>query len=276
MAAHPEAAIICTPAPLHIPIAIEAVQRGIHVLIEKPLSHSLQDVDVLVDLCARRRTHAAVAYVYHVFPALAAARQFIREGDLGCILQVTATAGQPFHRLRPAYAETYYRDHASGGGAIQDALTHLANWVESVVGPTDSVLCDCAHQALAGVTVEDTVHVSARHGSALVNYTLNQFQAPNETTLQMNTATASVRVELHHHRWGVFREGDTEWTWHQAPVPDRDTHFIAQANAFLDQIEGLAPAKCELKAAAATLRFNLAALRSAATGQRVHCHDLHV
>ena len=66
--------------------------------------------------------------------------------------------GNPFH----------YRDRRTGGGAIQDALTHSVNWVESILGPADSVLCDCAHLVLPNVEVEDTVHVSARHGAALV------------------------------------------------------------------------------------------------------------
>jgi predicted dehydrogenase len=269
------AVVICTPAPAHVSMAMAAMQRGAHVLVEKPLSHSLQDVDALVAKRDQSRRQAAVAYVYHFFPVLAAARDRLLAGDIGPVLHATVTSGQPFHRLRPAYAQTYYRERASGGGAIQDALTHMANWMESVVGPTDSVLCDCAHQALAGVEVEDTVHVSARHGATLVNYTLNQFQAPNETTFQFNAASASLKVELHAHRWGLFHEGNQDWTWHNIPVPDRDMYFISQANAFLDQIEGRSPAHCSLEAAAQTLRFNLAALASADSGQRVSCASLH-
>jgi predicted dehydrogenase len=267
-------AVICTPAPWHVPIGIKAMRGGAHVLIEKPLSHSLQDVDTLLRTRDETGKQAAVAYVYRVFPFLVAAQDFLRTSGLGPILQATATSGQAFHRLRPAYAQTYYRDRALGGGAIQDALTHLANWMESVVGPTDSLLCDCAHLAVPAVTVEDTVHVSARNGAALVNYTLNQFQAPNETTLQLNTALGSVKVEVHRQRWGVMGNTDPDWTWHDAPVEGRDSHFIAQANAFLDQVEGRPSRLCSLEAAAATLRFNLAALASAEKGARVSCHDL--
>jgi len=52
-------------------------------------------------------------------------------------------------------------------------------------------------------------------------------------------------------------------------VPERDSHFIAQANVFLDQIEGRPATLCSLEDAAQTLRFNLAALASAETGTRV-------
>jgi len=280
MAQPVDAVVICTPAHLHVPMALQAFKLGKHVLIEKPLSQSLASVDELLQAHAASGRQGAVAYVLHVFPFLAQARDFLRRGELGPVKHVTLTSGQPFHRLRPAhtvhYAKTYYRDRKMGGGAIQDALTHTANWVESVVGPTDSLICDCAHQVLPEVTVEDTVHISARHGDVLVNYTLNQFQAPNETTLQFNTATGSVKIEYHRQRWGVFRETDTDWTWHDAPVTERDAHFIAQANAFLDQIEGQPTRLCTIPAAVQTLRFNLAALASAdAGGTRITCASLH-
>ncbi|MSU47225.1 MAG: hypothetical protein EXS42_08935 [Lacunisphaera sp.] len=167
------------------------------------------------------------------------------------------------------YSKTYYRDRKTGGGAIQDALTHTANWFESILGPTDSVLCDCSHQALPDVTVEDTVSISARNGSAPVNYTLNQFQAPNESTYQFNTAQGSVKIELHNRRWGWFRLGDKDWTWSEVPPADRDMSFIEQANRFIDLIEGQPSRLCSLEAAAQTLRFNLAALASADSGARV-------
>jgi predicted dehydrogenase len=269
------AIVVCTPAPLHVPMAIKALTDGRHVLIEKPLSHSLLEVDQLLQLSRQSRAATAVAYVFHVYPFLNQAREFIRSGELGPIRQAVMVSGQPFHRLRPAYAQTYYRDHRMGGGAIQDALTHSANWIESVLGPTDSLICDCAHQVIPGVEVEDTVHVSARNGGALVSYAMNQFQSPKENAIQFNAERGSVRVEFHHQRWGVMRENDSTWTWTELRVPDQDTHFIAQANAFLDQIEGRPARLCSLEAAAQTLRFNLAALASAKADARINCRELH-
>jgi predicted dehydrogenase len=270
-----DAVVICTPAHLHIPMAARVLQRGCHVLIEKPLSQSFTGVDDLVRAHALSGRQAAVAYVLHVYPLLIQAREFLRSGELGDIRHVTSTSGQYFPGGRPPhtahYSQTYYRDRKTGGGAIQDALTHTVNWVESVIAPADSVLCDCAHQVLPGVTVEDTVNVSARHGDILANYTLNQFQAPNESTLQFNTATGSVKIEFHRRRWGTYRLGESDWNWREVPPADRDAPFIAQANAFLDQIEGQPSRLCSLAAAVQTLRFNLAALSAADTSARVHC-----
>ena len=89
------------------------------------------------------------------------------------------------------------RDHATGGGAVQDALTHLVNAMEWIIGPCTRVFCDASHQALEGVSVEDTVNVSARHGGVLVSYAMNQFQAPNETRLPVHCERGSVKIESH-------------------------------------------------------------------------------
>lgn len=265
--------VICTPAPFHIPMAIAAFQNKINTLIEKPLSNSLEDVGALLDAHAKSGVQVSVAYVLHVYPALLAARDFIRSGELGKIRHVVVTAGQPFHLARPAYAKIYYKDRRTGGGAIQDALTHSANWVESVIGPTDSVMCDCAHLALPDVEVEDTAHVNARNADALVNYTMVQFQAPDEINIQLSSATGSVKVEVHNQRWGVMRMGEKAWVWQDARVGHRDDYFIAQANAFLDQVEGKPSRLCTLEAAVQTLRFNCAALASSGLNRRVYCKD---
>jgi predicted dehydrogenase len=275
LAERPGAVVICTPAPSHVPIALAALRAGCHVLIEKPLSNSLAGIDALLEACRDSAQQSAVAYIYHSYPVLDAARAWLRNNDLGPIQQVTVVTGQPFHRLRPGYAATYYRDRQSGGGAIQDALTHPVNWVESVIGRADSVLCDCAHLVVPGVEVEDTVHVSARHGPTLASYALNQFQVPNETTFQFNAKRGSVRIEFPPHRWGFFREGDAAWTWHDSPPLDRDAPFITQANAFMDQIEGQPTRLCSVPAAADTLRFNLAAIASAEADTRIECRALH-
>ena len=270
-----ESVVICAPAQFHIPMSIRALRAGCHVLCEKPLAVTTRGVDDLIRAREESGRKIAIAYTMHMMPFLIQARDFIRKGELGPVLQAASLAGQPFHLFRPAYASVYYRSHSSGGGAIQDALTHTANYVESVLGPTDSVLCDCAHLSLAGVEVEDTAHIAARHGSVMVSYAINQFQMPNESTLQFNTATGSVKIELHNQRWGVLRKFGGEWEWHDAPVAHRDNHYIAQAEAFLDWLDGKPSRLCSVEAGAQTLRFNLAALAAAKSNARVYCRDIH-
>lgn len=261
--------VIATPAHTHVDLALTALAHGASVFIEKPLSTSLSRVDQLCAAAAQSGRFTAVAYVYHLMPWILGAREFLRSGELGRPLQLTVAAGQHFPTFRPAYREIYYARHESGGGAIQDALTHIANAVEWLVGPTTRLFCDAAHQALEGVTVEDTVSVTARNGNVLVSYAMNQFQAPNEITIAIHCEGGSLRVEGHEQRWSVFRRGASGWEHHKAAPLERDDLFIAQANAFLDGMRGLPTPLAALEEAAQTLKFNLAALDSSRTGNPV-------
>jgi predicted dehydrogenase len=256
------AVVVATPAPLHVAVSTRCLEAGRHVLCEKPLSLDLAGVDQLIATRDSSRRFAAVGYTLHFVPALQQAREFLQAGSFGPVRQVAVNTGQYFPQFRPAYREIYYRDHAQGGGAIQDALTHMANAIEWVVGPTSRVYCDAAHQVLEGVEVEDTVNVVARNGATMVNYALTQFQAVNETRWDFHANTGSVRVELNQQRWGRMARGETDWTWTAAPIAERDQLFVAQANAFLDGCEGKPNLLCTLEEGARTLRFNLAALQS--------------
>lgn len=261
-----DAAVICTPAPLHLPMARQLLRSGLHVFIEKPLAIDAALVPAVRAAMAEAQRFVAVAYVYHLMPWVAAAREFLRTGELGKVLHASVIAGQHFPTYRPAYREIYYARHDLGGGAVQDALTHLANAVEWLLGPCTRLFGDAAHQALEGVTVEDTVNVSARHGDTLVSYAMNQFQAPNETSLLFHAERGSIKIEVQQQRWGVLRRGEPDWTWHQTPPRERDDLFLAQAHAFLDGTEGKPTPLCTFEEAVQTLKFNQAALQSIASG----------
>ncbi|MDB5392264.1 MAG: ycjS 2 [Planctomycetaceae bacterium] len=266
LASRPTVAVIATPAPLHIAQATRLVEAGVQVLIEKPLSISLEGVTRLQQLVAERPAVVGVAYVYRAFPVLVAMRDALQSGRFGTPRQITAVCGQHFPTYRPAYREIYYADRKAGGGAIQDALTHVINMGEWLVGPVNKLVADAAHLVLPGVEVEDTVHVLTRQGSVMGAYSLNQHQAPNETVITVICDQGTVRCEIHNNRWlWMTKPGDA---WHEEPFgpSERDAAFIAQANAFLDAVEGKRPLLCPLTEGVQTLKGNLAILESAEHG----------
>jgi predicted dehydrogenase len=267
----PNAAVICTPAHLHVPIALRLAEAGVHLLVEKPLSTSLDGIDRLQSEVVRRSILCGVAYVFRWHPVLAEMRDAVASGRFGRPLQLTAVCGQHFPKYRPAYRTIYYRDRATGGGAIQDALTHVINAGEWLVGPVTRVVADAAHQALVGVEVEDTVHVLARHApvagaEVLACYSLNQHQAPNETMLNVVCQGGTARFEAHAHRWRWMAKPAGEWHYEVHPSVERDDLFVGQAHGFLDAVEGKRPMSCPLDQGLATLRVNLAALSSLERG----------
>jgi predicted dehydrogenase len=262
----PDVAVICTPAHLHVSMAQRLVEAGVHVLIEKPLSTQVDGVERLQRTVAENKRVAGVAYVYRSHPHLLALREAIRSGRFGRPVELVAVSGQHFPTYRPAYRDIYYRDLATGGGAIQDALTHLVNAGEWLVGPIERVVVDAGHQVLDGVTVEDTVHLLARHGEVMASYNLNQHQAPNESTLTVVCTGGTLRWESHAHRWRWLDKPDEPWHEETGAPLERDTLFVAQAEAFLDAVEGKAEVTCSLADGLQSLKVNLAALASVEEG----------
>jgi predicted dehydrogenase len=262
-------AVIATPAPLHVQQALRVLAAGRHVLIEKPLAVELAGADALPDARDRAGVFAAMAYVQHCHPALRAARAIIQSGRFGAVRHVVFSGGQHFPTFRPAYREIYFRDRALGGGAIQDALTHLINTIEWMLGPTTRMYCDADRQVLDGVAVEDTINVAARNGGALVNYALNLFQVPNEMSFLLHAETGSVRVDYQAARVGTLARGASDWTWQQTVVEDRDTLFTLQANAFLDGCEGKPQPLGTVEEGIQTLRATRAALQSWHEGRAI-------
>jgi predicted dehydrogenase len=254
-------AVVATPAPLHISQSQQLVERGIHPLIEKPLSLKLDGIAELNNAAASRSLTAGVAYPYRAHPAVTAMRNAIASGQFGKPLEVVVVAGQHFPTYRPAYRDIYYRDRAMGGGAIQDALTHMINAVEWIVGPTTRVVADAAHLKLEGVTVEDTAHVLARNGNVATSYVLNQHQPANELTITVICERGQARFEGHRAKWSWIT--DVDGAWSEEPVTlDRDTLFRRQADAFLDAIDRQQQPLCSIGDGLATVKTVLAILAS--------------
>ena len=260
---HWDAAVICTPAHLHIPHAVALAKSADALMIEKPLATSLDDVSQLREAWAGRVVN--IAYVQRVNPLVEKAREVVLTGRLGDLLEVVSVSGQHFPTFRPAYREIYYTRHETGGGAIQDAATHHFNMVQYLAGDFDWVFCDAGHQALEGVTVEDTVHLTGRTGGGrtMVSISLNQFMAPNETVVRLNGSEASMKLVFHKQQWGIMFHGDAGWQWSDPASHERDALFRKQARRFLFTVAGHFPVACTIDEAEHTLRVNLAALRSA-------------
>ena len=257
-----DAAVICTPANLHVQHTLALAPRTKAFLIEKPLATRADEADQLV--AAMRAMPVMVAYVFRCHPAVEEMRRLVQSSALGTLHQMTVVGGQHFPTFRPAYRNIYYSKHETGGGCIQDAATHMIDLVSYVAGRFDWVFCDAAHQELDGVEVEDTVHALGRLADGRVLFSLaeNQFMAANELAIQANCSRGSIIIKVPEHTYGIRRHGDTDWQWYGQVIHERDDLFRRQAKKFLDVCSGVADSPCTLADARHTLAVNLALLRS--------------
>lgn len=260
-----DAVLVASPAHTHIPIAIQAVESGTNVIIEKPLSTSLDRIEELQRLIADRNAIAAVSYQLRSHPAVRTMKAALDSGQFGRPLQLYMTSGQTFAYFRPAYRDTYFTNHRTGGGAIQDAITHMLNLAEWLVGPVTRVCVDAEHRKLDGVTVEDTVHILARHDTVMASYAINMYQHPSEGQMTVVCEDGTVRFEPNRNCWSRVTEPNGQWDEDVHSLADRDAGYIANAEVMLDVLERKCQPLCSLEDGIQTLRVNLAALKSTET-----------
>lgn len=99
-----DAASVVTPTTHHFEVASRCIEAGLHVLVEKPMTHTLEEANALVDLAARRGRVLQVGHIERFNPALEAARRYIgaprfidcdrispfsfRSGDIGVVMDL--------------------------------------------------------------------------------------------------------------------------------------------------------------------------------------------
>ena len=263
LSSNPKAVVIAAPAHLHIPMAIRAAEAGCHLLIEKPLSTDISGVEDLKRRLFEQRLVAHVGYTFRHHPLVAKVKDQIDQGRWGLPLQLTIVSGQHFPTYRPAYRDIYYARHETGGGAVQDALTHFLDTAQWWLGSIDRLTGDMKHLSLEGVEVEDTINVLARHGDIMGSYHFNQHQYPNESTFILVCERSTLRLELCANRLRIMDRPDGDWEDEVCNEFHRDDAFINQANSYLDAIEGQPSISCTIDEAKHTLGCQMALLEEA-------------
>jgi UDP-N-acetylglucosamine 3-dehydrogenase len=154
--AQPEAITIAVPTVDHLEVALHAIERGIHVLIEKPIAFTLDEGQAIIAAAEASGTRLMIGHIERFNPAVLALKARLEAGELGRVFQIDARRQGPFparvkdvgvvidlavHDLdvmryitgaevMRAYAETERRIHSSH----EDLLSGLVRLDDGTVG----------------------------------------------------------------------------------------------------------------------------------------------
>jgi predicted dehydrogenase len=130
----PQAAIICTPNSTHVAIAVELLEAGIHVLVEKPISTTIASGHFLVATALQMNVKLLVGHHRRFNPYLLAAKNIIDENGLGRIIAVQAA----WCLKKPSsYFDGLgeWRRSATDGGVVLINLIHEVDLLQYLLGP---------------------------------------------------------------------------------------------------------------------------------------------
>jgi len=127
-----DAVVVAVPNVHHAALAIQSLNAGKHVLLEKPMAMTLAECDAILDAQRGAKRMLQLGFVSRCAPAAKAARQFISDGKLGRIYHVKAA----MYRRRgiPGLGRWFTTKSESGGGALIDIGVHLIDIVLHLAG----------------------------------------------------------------------------------------------------------------------------------------------
>jgi predicted dehydrogenase len=91
-----EAVSVCVPTTAHMKAALEAIQRGLHVLVEKPIAASVSDGQAIIDQAHAQNVTCMVGHVERYNPAVVELKRRLDAGELGHIFEIVARRKGPF------------------------------------------------------------------------------------------------------------------------------------------------------------------------------------
>jgi predicted dehydrogenase len=258
----PDAVCIFTPHRWHYRLAMDALQAGCHVFIEKPLSTNVQEAVDIVGLARGRALKVAVGHQYRLCPSLIEARRYLQEGSMGSLFLVTATLAQPWLAMQQGSEKSWRFDSkVAGGGILADAGDHLVDALLWTTGQAAQEVCAVQKEIESGLDLVTAAAVRLADGTPVALavtgvspgslFELNYFGERGrlrvtDQSLEMDDETGSLR--------------------HHVPLPlpqeTIDGNFVAAL------IRGT-PLCCPAERALDTVRLIEATARSARTGQFV-------
>jgi predicted dehydrogenase len=245
---------ICTPPSSHAPLILRALDRGLHVLSEKPLVSSPDDLRRVATAAQAARRVLHTVHNWHHAPILSLTAELIRAGEIGRVQRVAWET----LRLKPAVAGdgrdgNWRVDPAvAGGGVLADHGWHVFYVVPAWIGARpSSVVARLETRRHTAFAVEDTASVSLRFPAAAAEFFLTWAAEERRNWVEVDGSEG--RIELHDDTLVLKgRSGERRWPGLLA-LSDGSHHpdwFHQVAERFLRAMAGHAEGQDNLAEAA--------------------------
>lgn len=197
----PDVVHIATPHNTHASIAADCLERGVNVIVEKPLAHTLEEGRRLVEAARASNAKIAVCFQNRYNATAQAMHKLIHSGDLGEVVGASATV--MWHRDADYYLNRPWRGswEGGGGGLMMNQAIHTVDLLQWLVGDVVSLTGNSSTRVLGEtIAVEDTAEFLAEHanGARSLFYAslANSVNAPVTLDIVTEKATLSLRGDL--------------------------------------------------------------------------------
>ena len=276
-----EAAIIASPVQFHRPQAIAALEAGLHVLVEKPMTRTLSGSRAIQRAAAAAGRVLMVGFMKRFDPSFERAGAMVAAGELGTMIEVRCdwSHRSPF----PAHASRAHPD--AWGGTFQDHGSHTLDLCRLWLGDIELVSAEM-RIAFGDRHNEDVGAAICRHSSgAISTHNISRVHAGRmlerydlvgtrgrlriQYSGRASYASADPFQMTLHGPGGTARDLTVRALPHLLPEIARNGRYARELNHFADCIRGTADNRAPGDAGAAAVEAVNAAFASAASGQKI-------
>ena len=233
-----QAAIIASPSTFHIRHSTQFAKAGVHLMVEKPLSHDNQGLNQFKELVNRNNLKILVGYVLRYDPAGRHFAGILNSGKIGKKLHVRIECGSYLPDWRPErnYKETVSARKELGGGVLLE-LSHEVDYARWFFGPFVRIQAFLSNSGSLGIDVEECAELLLETKEGLpVQIHLDFHRRHPQRTCTLRTSEGQLC-------WNILSK-EVHWK----PVNgepkadsfefDLDSLYLGQLQHFLDYLEG--------------------------------------
>jgi predicted dehydrogenase len=169
---HPDVCHISTPPQTHLPLVLQVLRSGSHVLVEKPAALRLDEFEQMV--MAAKQNGVVLSAVHNVIfvPVVLRAKALVERGEIGEIVAMHIT--QTEHNRSPLIANPNHWCHKLPGGIFGEMLPHPLYLANSFISDLQVVSVHCGQYTMRSHLANDEVHItlSGKTGLATITATV--------------------------------------------------------------------------------------------------------
>jgi predicted dehydrogenase len=135
-AENPDLIDICTPPATHAALALQAIERGAHVLIEKPMAVSTPECDAILAAAREKKRKVCVAHSDLFYPVFIKARELVRRGIIGEFRGMRIFLSTPVDYMT---SKPNHWAHRLPGGMIGETGPHVVYLTLAFINPVQQV-----------------------------------------------------------------------------------------------------------------------------------------
>ena len=262
---NPDAVIVSNPTALHLDVAIPSAEAGCHLFLEKPISNSMDRIDVLRKAVKREGGQVFTGFQFRFHPGLQLIKRSLNEGVIGIPLSVHAHWGEYLPDWHPweDYRSGYSARPDLGGGVIL-TLCHPLDYLRWMLGEVSELWAFTGQLSDMEIQVEDVAEIGLKFANGVLgSIHLDFFQHPPSHYLEIIGTSGTIKWNKSDGVVRVYQTECGEWQEFNPPVGfERNDIFMAEMRHFISVLKGESSPLCTLEDGVSALVLALAAHES--------------